>query len=221
MYTTGASVQQTSEFEVAPSAPSSNHISTPAPVVIQMADHRAPGGGPRASKRTQWIRLADAEDHEYHDHQILAKINYPDDLNARFFASGSMGTIRDGLKRIVFEHNGWIDTDTDEELPPISQPCRREAAFAEAVKGEAASYATAIKGTKTASAKAAAEQAHDLAEQKIRDEVSKQQDELPGRCCFWDAIDQNEVILMIRAINDTKQAALSFLLDKRTSSAST
>lgn len=212
--------QVTSEFEVAPAPPQANHVSAPPTVVVQLQDHKAPGGGPRASKRTQWIRLADAEDHEYYEYQVLAQTNYPNEFNTRYFVGrGAVGII-EGLKRITFEHNGWVDAE-GEVLPAIDQPCRRAAAIAEAFAAEQTTYAIALKEARTENAKLIAEGTHIQAERKLTDDVNRQQDELPGKCCFWDAISQDEVYLMIRAITEARDTKINFLLEKRISSAST
>lgn len=213
---------QTSEFELAPSAPPSNHVSKATPaVVIQLQDHKAPGGGPRASKRTQWIRLAEVEDHAFYEHQILAQTYYPNEINVRFFSGSGQGNIVDGLRKLVVEHNGWLDADTGEVLPPVDEPCRRAAALAKEIEAEEVTHAVALKEARTEAAKATAELKHRDAKEKIYATVHQQQDEMSGRCCFWDAIGPDEISLMLRAILTARDSAVTFLLEKRISSSAT
>ncbi|SRR6266702_480083 len=109
---------QTSKFE-AEVAENSTPKRKPAerPVIVQF--QQAPAGpGPRAPKRVEWVHLA--EDGDYAEHQVKARIRYPDTLNTEF-SSGDFEKIKKALRQIVLEHNGWIDPDTDEPMPPATE----------------------------------------------------------------------------------------------------
>lgn len=108
--------QVTSEFEVLPAPPKSNHVSTPPAVVIQMADHKAPGGGPRANSRIQQLALA--EEGEYAHHEIKVRVRYHERYDVEL-GSGDFTRIRKALRDLVVEHNGWIDPDSDKDDPKV------------------------------------------------------------------------------------------------------
>ncbi len=44
----------------------------------------------------------------------------PGTLNTEF-SSGDFEKIKKALRQIVLEHNGWIDPDTDEPMPPATE----------------------------------------------------------------------------------------------------
>lgn len=73
--------------------------------------------GPRAPKRVEWIPLA--EEGDYAEHQVQARIRYSDTLNTEF-ASGDFERIKKALRQIVLAHNGWVDPDTDEPMAPAT-----------------------------------------------------------------------------------------------------
>ncbi len=68
----------------------------------------------RLPKREMWLPLAD--DGDYADFQVLARIRYEDRLNDEL-SSGQFARIRSALQQIVVAHNGWADADTGEPLP--------------------------------------------------------------------------------------------------------
>lgn len=75
----------------------------------------APQAPRRLPKREMWLPLA--EDGDYADFQVLARIRYEDRLNDEL-SSGQFSRIRGALQQIVVAHNGWADADTGEPLPP-------------------------------------------------------------------------------------------------------
>lgn len=215
-------MSQTSEFELAePTAPSSNHAPTPRQqpaVVIQLQDHKAAGGAPRANKQIKWIRLSETNE-EYANHEIQARIRYPEQFNAEYFAPGSPSSILEGLRLVVLEHNGWLDPDSEsdppEVLPPVDQKCTIDSARDKAMDEEETTYAVALKEARTDAARSVVEAAHTRAVAKIETDFKHQKATRTTPCCFWDSVSQEEVILMIRAINTARGKTLTFLLETK------
>lgn len=218
---------QTSEFEGdTPIERLEQHAKravAPPPIELHLhQDHKAPGGGPRASKLIKWVNLSETNE-EYADHQIRARIRYPETINTEYFNPGSPGRIIDGLRLIVLEHNGWLDPDSDDDtvLPPVDQKCTIDAARDAALKDEETTYAVALKEARTEAARATVEAAHTKAVGKIEADRVRQKEQRPEPCCFWDSVSQEEVILMIRAINAARGKVLGLLLETKTDSPST
>lgn len=90
------------------------------------AVHSAPTGapppttgvqlGPRMPRREQWVELPA----EYPEHKVKLWLNYPQRLREAL-DSEDEATVRDALRQIVLEHNGWLDFEGT-PYPPASDP---------------------------------------------------------------------------------------------------
>lgn len=101
-----------------------NARSTPAPTSTTITLVTQPAGpAPRASRRVEWIHLA--EEGDYAEHQIKARIRYPDTFNTEF-SSGDFARIRKALRVLVLAHNGWIDPDSEDDDPKVLPPAPGE-----------------------------------------------------------------------------------------------
>jgi hypothetical protein len=80
--------------------------------------------GPRTPRRHQWLHIGE-EGTDYAEHQVLARIRYPDTLNAEF-GSGDMERVKKALRTIVLEHNNWVDPESEEDNPRVYPPAQGE-----------------------------------------------------------------------------------------------
>lgn len=181
-----------------------------------MQDHKAPGGGPRANKQVKWVRLSETNE-EYQEHQFNVRVRYPERLNLEYFGPGSTGNAIDGLRLIVLEHNGWIDPDSGVVLPPVDQKCTIDETRDEALEKEETTYAVALKEARTDGARSVVDAAHAKAVLKITADFKRKKDERTEPCCFWDSVSQEEVILMLRALNTERNKVLNFLIETKPS----
>jgi len=213
----------TSEFETVPAPPHANHVddAPPAqrPVVVQFQQTPTPPGpgGPRAPRGIQWIPLA--EEGDYAEHQFKARLRYPDSLNQEF-GSGDFDRLREALKRVVLEHNGWVDPDSETDppqvLPPVDKPCKTTLGMKHALVKADLKLETDLKQAKlTEVEKTTLKADHAKAVTQIHADALAERDGLTEPCCFWDNVSQEEVILMLRAVNVHKGKILNGLLETK------
>lgn len=209
----------TSEFEAVPSPPHTNHAAE-RPIVIQFErTSPATSNGPRANRGIEWIHLPAGEDQEYAEHEVRVRLRYPDSIQ-RELNSGTFERLTGALKRLVLEHNGWIDPESDTDppavLPPVQQRCEITDRVEAKVKELEVTLAKALKDAKTDAAKATLQADHTKAVEKLYTAAVAEREARGSACCFWDYVDQNELILMVRAISERRGKKLNLILETLT-----
>lgn len=188
------------------------------PVVPPVAADQ--GSAPRRLPRRQsWIRLAD--EGEYADFAVLAKLRYPDKINTDF-ASGDFERIKTALRMVVLEHNHWLDPETGDELPPANQTCarddfdegygaklrdiekRRRKLDVARQKEDANRPALAVESDQLTDEREEADRLH--AEQVAPFEAGERV------CCFWHKLAQEECLMMLKAIGSERGKVLSSIM---------
>lgn len=219
---------QTSEIEVGDNH-STKRRSADQPIIVQFQGAPPSGGGvtsqgPRAPRRQEWLRLT--EEGDYSEHKILARVRYEDALNADL-GSGDWWRLKGALRKIIVQHNGWINPDTDIELPPCSQPCRIDVEAERLLAEEATRYKAALKDAESndkaarTAARAQAEFAHKERVKEIRDDADRQKMDQPeSPCCFWDSCAQEEISLMMRAVGEKRKKYMASLIEMENNSTS-
>lgn len=195
------------------------------PIIVQFQGPPSSGSpsGPRASRPDKWVQLA--EDGEYAEHQIRIRLRFSDAVSLAT-QSGDTRAFQNGLRQIVIEHNGWLDPEQDEPvvMPPAQQLCEIDSWLDSALEEEDAAYADAKKRaavikdkTEKRAALTTAETAHDTKVAQLRvDATSKKAERRTPLCCFWDALSQEEILLILNAIRRNKRDRVSFLLGTKT-----
>lgn len=194
---------QTSPYEAEQAAATANGHSAPASVIVNLQDHKAPGGRPRASRNLTWLRLSDDPNSDYAEHQIKVRLRY-DDTIQREFNTGNPDRIRAGLREIVVEHNDWLDPETGLDLPAISEPCPIQTKLDAAIEKEKASLESELSHAHAENVRASLRADCDRAIRQLEIDASLERKKLGKPCCFWDRCDWNEIILMLRRINDAR-----------------
>jgi hypothetical protein len=210
----------TSDFETLDDNHTARERPTERPIVVQFqGSPSTPTSGPRASRPDKWVALA--EDGEYAEHQIRIRLRFSDALSVAT-QSGDTRAFQNGLRAIVLEHNGWLDPEQDEPtvLPPANQPCAIDAELDAALAAEDAVYTDALKvanankdKTEKRAAVLAAETNHTQRIAQLQLDATKHKAERRDPpCCFWDALSQEEILLILKAIRTNKRDRVSFLM---------
>lgn len=191
------------------------------PIVVQFqsAPPSSTPQGPRASRPDKWVALA--EEGEYAEHQIRIRLRFSDAVSIAT-QSGDTRAFQNGLRQIVLEHNGWLDPEQDEPtlLPPANQPCPIDAELDTALAAEDAAYADALKTARANKDKTEQKAAVQVAEanhtQRVAqlhlDATTHKAERRDPPCCFWDALSQEEILLILKAIRLNKRDRVSFLM---------
>lgn len=184
------------------------------PVVIRFEDHKSPT--PRAPRGVQWISLQEGS--VYADHQIRVRLRYPDYLN-REFSSGSFARLKEALKQVVLEHSGWADPDSEDDssaiLPPVDAPCAITSATKQALDEDAVLLKDDMAEAKNDGERAIVRAEHDRTVAAIYERDNERRRTMKEPCCFWDCVSQEEIILMLRAVNEHKGKLLASLLETK------
>lgn len=208
---------QTSPYEAEQAAATANGKSAPPPasVVIQLQDHKASGGGPRASRELSWLRLSDDPESSYAEFKVYVRLRYPS-LIQRQIAGSSLDVMIEGLKKVVFEHNNWLDPESTDDPPPVlpqpNEPCPIQTKLDKAIHDEQATLDTELSKVKNDLVRATLRTEFEAKVGKLRDDASAEREALGRACCFWDRIDQYEIVLIARRINDTRGKGFDLML---------
>lgn len=220
---------QTSEYE-SPANGTTTAIVPDKTVVVNINPPReAPR--PKANLKSTWVDLA--EDGPYAGYQALIKTRFAERINSEF-SSSDYGRIRQALREVVLEHNGWADLDADDDavLPPANQACSIERELAEAKHAELARLneeMAAVDDTakvrddeterelneRKRTARERVQQASDRRLARLLEDASQQMATRRPRCCFWHALSQQELLLLVRAVGSEQKKAFALLFETR------
>lgn len=184
------------------------------PVVIRFEDHKSPT--PRAPKGVTWISLAEGS--VYGDHQIRVRLRYPNYLD-REFSSGNFQRLKAALQEIVLEHSGWGDPDSEEGstvlLPAIGVPCVITSATKQALDEDARLRKEDLAEAKNEAERSIVNSEHAATVAEIIERDNERRKNMKEPCCFWDCVSQEEIILMLRAVNEHKAKLLASILETK------